>query len=227
MSGGIGDDVYYIDNIKDVVKESSGQGNDEVRSAIDYTLPANLENLTLLGTAGHGTGNDPPNAIIGNYVVDNVLSGLGGNDLIIPLGGNDTIDGGAGRDAVQFNEYVRDAHFSESGPNQFTMTGPEGTDTVSNVETLSFIGLTLDVSDRSKFDPIWYLESNRDVANANIDPLSHYKNYGWAEGRTPNSHFDLSNFDGLEYIASYGDLIKAFGDNATVGKAQVSIAPRG
>ncbi|WP_373004286.1 glycosyltransferase [Hyphomonas sp.] len=40
------------------------------------------------------------------------------------------------------------------------------------------------------FDPEWYLATNKDVREAGIDPLTHFKMTGWAEGRKPHSLFD-------------------------------------
>ncbi len=39
------------------------------------------------------------------------------------------------------------------------------------------------------FDPNWYLEINRDVAAADMDPLTHFILHGEAEGRDPNPAF--------------------------------------
>ena len=80
MTGGNGDDTYVLDNAGDVVVENANQGNDTVRAGFSYTLLANFENLTLLGTANlSGTGNSLDNIITGNSGA-NLLSGLGGND---------------------------------------------------------------------------------------------------------------------------------------------------
>jgi serralysin len=60
LIGGLGNDSYYIDNISDVVTESSVLLTevDTVYSSISYTLGANLENLTLIGAVViDGTGN--------------------------------------------------------------------------------------------------------------------------------------------------------------------------
>ncbi len=41
-------------------------------------------------------------------------------------------------------------------------------------------------------DPDFYLEQNPDVAEAGVDPLEHYMEWGWREGRDPNPYFDTS-----------------------------------
>ena len=40
------------------------------------------------------------------------------------------------------------------------------------------------------FDSDWYLEQNRDVAAAGLNPLVHYLRWGAAEGRDPHPLFD-------------------------------------
>ena len=58
MFGGAGNDVYFVDNVGDLVIENVNEGTDAVFSTVDYTLTANVENLVLQG-AGNlpGTGN--------------------------------------------------------------------------------------------------------------------------------------------------------------------------
>jgi Ca2+-binding RTX toxin-like protein len=90
MTGGTGSDTYTVDNALDSVTENAGEGTDLVRSRIDYTLGANVENLTFLGTSDlNGTGNDLANALRGN-AGDNVLDGGAGADKLYGYGGNDT-----------------------------------------------------------------------------------------------------------------------------------------
>jgi Ca2+-binding RTX toxin-like protein len=46
--GGVGNDIYYVDNTADVVTEKSNEGTDTVQTSISYTLGVNVENLSLL-----------------------------------------------------------------------------------------------------------------------------------------------------------------------------------
>ncbi len=81
LVGGAGNDIYFIDNSGDVVKEVGGEGIDKVVATVDYTLPVNLENLDLDTGATQGVGNILPNLIDGNA-------------------GNNDIDGGQGADTM-------------------------------------------------------------------------------------------------------------------------------
>ncbi len=101
MSGGTGDDAYYVDS-GDTIIENSGQGIDTVNAWNSLTLPANVENLILLGLTTHGTGNALDNTITGNNQ-NNTLTGAAGNDTLNGGAGNDTLSGGAGADVFVFS----------------------------------------------------------------------------------------------------------------------------
>ena len=92
LVGGTGNDTYVY-NSGDSLVENVGEGTDTVRSSIDYTLGANLENLVLTGTAAiGGTGNELANVLTGNSAA-NVLNGGAGAD---------TLTGGLGADTFAF-----------------------------------------------------------------------------------------------------------------------------
>ncbi|MEI2767569.1 MAG: FG-GAP-like repeat-containing protein [Nitrosomonas sp.] len=100
MIGGNGNDTYYVENIGDLVIEKPAQGTDQVSSTITYTLGANIENLTLLGSnAVNGAGNSLNNKINGN-AANNELNGEGGIDTILGNNGNDVLNGGSGNDVL-------------------------------------------------------------------------------------------------------------------------------
>lgn len=100
LVGGTGNDTYAIGSLNTTIIEQANGGNDIVNSGISYTLGANLERLTLTGTANiSGTGNALNNIILGNSG-NNFLRGLAGNDSFNGLDGNDTIRGGTGNDTI-------------------------------------------------------------------------------------------------------------------------------
>ena len=87
LEGGLGDDIYVLSDRGDVIIDSGG--NDTIRTSLDTTLMASIENLQLVGiTDATGVGNASNNLLVGN-VGDNVLDGLAGVD---------TLTGGAGSD---------------------------------------------------------------------------------------------------------------------------------
>jgi serralysin len=100
MIGGVGNDLYGVNTTGDRILELVNAGIDTVNSAITYTLGANLENLTLTGTANvNGTGNTLSNRMTGNSS-NNRLDGSSGNDSILGGSGNDTLTGGIGKDTI-------------------------------------------------------------------------------------------------------------------------------
>lgn len=95
MTGTAGNDTFVVDHVGDTVIEATNQGIDTVKSSVAFTLPANVENLTLTGTLDiDGTGNSLDNVITGN-AGDNRLDGGGGTDTLIGGAGNDTLVNGA------------------------------------------------------------------------------------------------------------------------------------
>jgi serralysin len=91
LYGGTGNDTFVADVQGDVVFEETGAGTDTVESSGSFYLYANIEHLTLTGSADNfGVGNELANTLTGN-------SGL---NLLIGWGGIDTINGGAARDSI-------------------------------------------------------------------------------------------------------------------------------
>lgn len=95
LAGGAGNDIYGINHPKDrIIEPARNGGSDTVLSSITYTLPGDLENLTLTGTADiNATGN----------ALQNVLTGNAGNNLLDGRGGADIMEGGAGDDVYVFD----------------------------------------------------------------------------------------------------------------------------
>ncbi|WP_428422561.1 calcium-binding protein [Methylibium sp.] len=90
LFGGEGNDVFVVDSLLDSVYESANQGTDTVQSTVTWALGAEVENLTLTGTAAvNGTGNALANVLTGNSAA-NMLDGGSGADALIGGAGNDT-----------------------------------------------------------------------------------------------------------------------------------------
>ena len=131
MLGGDGNDVYYVDNPGDIVKEFANvnSGIDTVRSTIDYTLPENVENLYLQGSGNlNGTGNALDNTINGNSG-NNHLYGLAGDDCLVGKDGRDFLDGGIGND-VLIGGAGDDTYFFAKGYGHDIIQDSSGNDTL-------------------------------------------------------------------------------------------------
>ncbi len=138
LVGGAGDDLYSVGVVNTPIVEQANEGNDIINSSVTFTLPANVERLTLVGTGNTiGTGNNLSNLILGN-VGNNNLVGLAGNDTINGQAGNDTLRGGLGDDNLFGGDGI-DTVFV-NGPlganivlTDTSVTG-EGTDSLNGIE---------------------------------------------------------------------------------------------
>jgi Ca2+-binding RTX toxin-like protein len=100
MIGGVGNDTYTVDSYGDKTIENEGEGTDRVFASTNYKLGANVEKLTIQGSAdlwAYGNGLD--NTLIGNTGA-NKLYGLAGNDTLSGGAGADWLEGGAGQDGL-------------------------------------------------------------------------------------------------------------------------------
>ena len=90
MKGGLGNDVYIVNEFGDTVIEGVSEGVDEIQTNLSlYFLDDGVENLTA--TAGVGQ------ILIGNDLA-NMITGGAGNDILNGNGGADTLEGGNGDD---------------------------------------------------------------------------------------------------------------------------------
>ena len=128
MTGGDGDDVYYVDNAGDLIVEwyNAGKGGtDTVYSSVSYKLADKVENLTLLGEEGIiARGNASANVLTGN-AGNNFLDGDGGSDTLRGAAGDDHLMGGAGNDMLDGGT---GADIVDGGDGDDTLLGGEGND---------------------------------------------------------------------------------------------------
>jgi Ca2+-binding RTX toxin-like protein len=91
LSGGAGDDTYVVNNTSDAVLENANEGTDTVQATVDYRLAANVENLTLLGTANlQAYGNSGANTLTSNTGID-LLAGGDGDDTYFVKNASDVV----------------------------------------------------------------------------------------------------------------------------------------
>jgi Ca2+-binding RTX toxin-like protein len=105
LTGGLGNDLYVV-GIGDTIVELAGEGTDTVYCYGDYTLSANVENLTLnAATAAILTGNELANTLRGNAGVDTLIGGFG-NDILFGGGGWDTFFFGSGFGQDRIRDFI-------------------------------------------------------------------------------------------------------------------------
>ena len=91
LVGQLGDDLYVIDDVGDVIIEGADGGRDTIYTAITYyQMGDNVEDFQATSNAG--------SYVVGNSV-DNLIVGLGGADTLIGGVGADTLVGAAGDDS--------------------------------------------------------------------------------------------------------------------------------
>jgi Ca2+-binding RTX toxin-like protein len=94
LSGGDGNDLYFVLAKDDLIIEAVNGGIDTVLTwRTSYTLGANVENLTVLGQDLTARGNE----------LDNIIAGGEGRQILVGDGGNDTLIGGGGSDLFVMN----------------------------------------------------------------------------------------------------------------------------
>ena len=147
------DGVDTVTNVSNFQFDDQTVSDDTIISDIaDATAPQTLTGAggddTLTGGHGHDTitgdwGNDTISGLAGDDNIDG-----GNNDDVITGGlGDDTIEGGTGTDTAIFAGNFADYSFAyDGGTGTLTVDGPDGTDSLTNVENLQFDDQTVAVS---------------------------------------------------------------------------------
>jgi Ca2+-binding RTX toxin-like protein len=162
MLGGRGGDSYIVDNAGDSVIENATEGTDTILASVDYTLSANVENLTLTGNANAATGNELDNILQGT-TQDNILDGGAGADRMV---------GGVGDDSY----YV-----DQTGDTMLEADG-EGVDTVvavidytlgAHLENLTLAGTALNATGNNQVNGLTgNAQANRLDGGAGADHMA-------------------------------------------------------
>jgi Ca2+-binding RTX toxin-like protein len=106
LVGNTGNDTFVLNNASDVVQDTSSTASNTVQAPFNYTLPTDINNLVLTGTAAlKGTANSGNNTLTSNSGVDTLIGGSlsSSNDLFVVSNASDVITVGAthGTDSVQ------------------------------------------------------------------------------------------------------------------------------
>ena len=184
---------------------------------------------TIIESAVGGSGGD---VIIGGSV-NNVLDGLAGNDTFTGGPGNDTLDGGAGLDTAIFSG-LRWAYSITHIGTSLQISGPDGLDTLTNVERLAFDDITVPSVTPHDFDANFHGDIlwQRDDATVAV----------WDNGQIGGAHWianpgvvpaswhiaDKGDFDGN----GHGDILwrnddgsVSIWDNGAIGGAHIVSGP--
>ena len=141
LVGGDGVDLLTYENQYEAINvtlsasgpQSTGQGPDTIYGF--ENLKGSLSNDTIGGNSGS-------NSLFGNGG-DDSIAGYEGNDTLSGQAGADRIDGGAGSDQANYSGFKAGFTFVQNADGTITVTdtvGAEGSDTLSNVESLYFAG---------------------------------------------------------------------------------------
>ena len=195
LVGGLGNDTYVVDNTRDIVTENAaGQGADTVQSALSYILGANVEYLTLTGTANiNGTGNTLGNVLEGNA-------------------GNNRLDGGAGAD-VMIGGKGDDTYVVDTSGDRVVEDAGEGIDTVQSSASFS-------LGDNIEHLTLLGSAPNEGIGNALDNTLTGNSGANRLAGGDGNDRIDAgSGNDTLEGGAGDDTLVGGYGNDLLIGGA--------
>jgi len=199
MTGGAGDDAYWVDSTGDSVTELAGGGTDAVNvyCIAEYTLPDNVEN-------GYNGGIK----LIGNSL-DNVLSGYG------------TFDGGAGSDHYQ-GSWGGDTYLFSVGSGQDVVTDMQYRDWWDDpqVDTISF-GANIAA------DQIWFQHVGNNLKLTLIGTLDTLTVDGWyLPPDTDNRMEQFTTLDGRLLLDSQVEnLVQAMASFAPPAAGETTLPP--
>ena len=195
LVGGSGDDTYTVHSTNTYVIEAANGGTDTVATYVNYTLPDNVENMRLMGTADL--------TVSGNALDNRIVAGTG-NDTLYGLDGNDTLQGGAG------NDYIDGGNGNDTitgGGGNNTLLGGAGDDTITG-------GTGNDIIDGGTGNNTMTAGSGHDVFRFVSADLATYSTNTINNFKHGNDIIDLSQVDANKLTVSRMDLFTFIGQHA-------------
>jgi YD repeat-containing protein len=140
LIGGTGNETFYVTDVSDVVEGQAGAASNSLYSTVSYTLPTNVDALTLQGSTNlTATGNsDAANLITGNSGNDSLIAGSGA-DTLVSGSGIDTLVGGSGPDTFFVNNAADEIDLPYGG-NRDTITASVSYTLTAGVGSLTLAG---------------------------------------------------------------------------------------
>jgi beta-glucanase (GH16 family) len=166
LVGSGGNDTFIVYDPSDVVVQTPNSGVSTAETwGSGYTLPVNVQNLTLMGSAdAYAVGNSLNNILTANAGNDRIIAGTG-NDILVGGSGNDTfvVSAGDGEEEIQnFRPGINSGDvvqlsgfpFSSFADVQAAMTqvGPDTALNLGNGQSITFDNTTIGSFDASNFD---------------------------------------------------------------------------
>ncbi|WP_421730799.1 M10 family metallopeptidase C-terminal domain-containing protein [Brevundimonas sp.] len=241
MAGLGGADIYYVDDVGDVVVELDGEGTDLIYSTVTYSLAGQyVEKLTLTGSANiNATGNTLDNTIVGNAGA-NVINGGAGADIMTGGKGADTFYvQNAGDRVIELNESGIDLIYSTvtySLAGQYveklTLTGSAATNATGNTLANTLVGNSganvidggtgADIMTGGAGSDVYYVQNTGDRVNeineAGVDLINSSVSYSLA-----GQYVEKLVLTGSANINATGNTL----DNTIVGNSGVNIIDGG
>jgi Ca2+-binding RTX toxin-like protein len=207
MQGLADDDLYYVDNGLDYVRERGGEGSDTVIASVSFNLYAqgNGEVEVLAAAGGHTaidlTGSASANRIIGNSG-DNVIDGWTGADTLEGAAGNDiyhvdsagdvvTENAGEGTDLVNTKiSYSLTAHVENltalsGATNAISLNGNALNNSITGNEANNVIdgGVGADTLMGGAGDDVYYVDNIGDIVIDGVGTNTIYTTITYASGQ--------------------------------------------
>jgi Ca2+-binding RTX toxin-like protein len=211
-----------------------GAGNDTIDGGagadrVTYMNSPAAVNVNLAtGTATDGWGGTDTLAniesVMGSSYNDIIVGGPGDDTLIGGLG-NDTIDGGAGKDTAVFSGDFDSYDVADSSSSDdVIVTGPDGTDTLRNVEFLQFDDETFDIIEGTAQSDTLSGGAGDDAlfGDAGNDSLSGGAGNDILDGGTGNDTMVGGTGDDTYIVDSDGDVVIETDASATASGVEIA-----
>lgn len=173
MAGGGGDDLYFVDDAGDIVRETAGGGNDTIyvmRDGLNLRNVANVENIIYVGGSGTppsggsestipGAVSPPAEILTGTNASETIDGGAGGQTIFgrdgddVLIGGRDTL---ASRDINNTIPIRELDDQTETDDGNDALYGGRGNDTL-------FGGAGDDTLDGGEGDDVFHGQAGEDV----------------------------------------------------------------